>query len=297
MVQSEIEDFTWPSRRVGRGLGKANSYWPYRELAPAEDMIERYPGYGIWDRSLVWTTAVEYVSRSVEIPQLTLPNTGAPINLYDLRSNLIDSVTYGIGAPWPMAAPSSLELIDPDSDNSAATSWQICNVVGTPGTINSVTLDTDGDGMADPWEESIVTASGGALSDITDVLPGDDFDGDGFSNLEEYVAGLDPTVDDADLLRIEIDSVLGKIQVSFDTIQPTGTAYTITHDRLYNLLSFSSNRIDYLTWFPVDDYTNLPATGSSVIFTNDVLKTTYLTLPETLSLSNARHLTYLMEQG
>jgi len=28
MVQSEIEDFTWPSRRVGRGLGKANSYWP-----------------------------------------------------------------------------------------------------------------------------------------------------------------------------------------------------------------------------------------------------------------------------
>jgi len=27
MVQSEIEDFTWCSRRVGRGLGKANSYW------------------------------------------------------------------------------------------------------------------------------------------------------------------------------------------------------------------------------------------------------------------------------
>jgi len=27
MVQSEIGHFTWPSRRVGRGLGKANSYW------------------------------------------------------------------------------------------------------------------------------------------------------------------------------------------------------------------------------------------------------------------------------
>jgi len=27
MVQSEIEDFTWPSRRVGRKFGKANSYW------------------------------------------------------------------------------------------------------------------------------------------------------------------------------------------------------------------------------------------------------------------------------
>ena len=28
MLQSEIGDFTWRSRRVVRGLGKANSYWP-----------------------------------------------------------------------------------------------------------------------------------------------------------------------------------------------------------------------------------------------------------------------------
>ena len=27
MVQSEIGDFAWPNRRVGRKLGKANSYW------------------------------------------------------------------------------------------------------------------------------------------------------------------------------------------------------------------------------------------------------------------------------
>jgi len=41
MVQSEIEDFTWPSRRVGRGLGKANSYWLCKPTAgyPLTDMI------------------------------------------------------------------------------------------------------------------------------------------------------------------------------------------------------------------------------------------------------------------
>jgi len=36
MVQSEIEDFTWPSRRVGRKFGKANSYWLGFEKGVAE---------------------------------------------------------------------------------------------------------------------------------------------------------------------------------------------------------------------------------------------------------------------
>jgi len=35
MVQSEIGHFTWPSRRVGRGLGKANSYWRLAGLSDA----------------------------------------------------------------------------------------------------------------------------------------------------------------------------------------------------------------------------------------------------------------------
>jgi len=39
MVQSEIEDFTWPSRRVGRKFGKANSYWPSASCAAAANPI------------------------------------------------------------------------------------------------------------------------------------------------------------------------------------------------------------------------------------------------------------------
>ena len=44
MVQSEIGHFTWPSRRVGRGLGKANSYWLPAEVALDDVRIETLDG-------------------------------------------------------------------------------------------------------------------------------------------------------------------------------------------------------------------------------------------------------------
>ena len=60
------------------------------------------------------------------------------------------------------------------------------------------TLDEDGDGISDLWELLIVDAdSEDAIESIQDVLPDDDFDGDGFTNLQEYEMGLDPTVADA----------------------------------------------------------------------------------------------------
>lgn len=46
-------------------------------------------------------------------------------------------------------------------------------------------IDTDGDGIPDWWER---TYSGSTLG----MLPGADLDGDGKSNLEEYLAGLSP---------------------------------------------------------------------------------------------------------
>ena len=49
--------------------------------------------------------------------------------------------------------------------------------------------DADNDGLPDTWERELVEWSGGALASIWDVRGGDDFDGDGMSNLEEYRAG------------------------------------------------------------------------------------------------------------
>jgi hypothetical protein len=64
--------------------------------------------------------------------------------------------------------------------------------------------DYDQDGMADSWEYRIVDAADSdAIGLITKVLPDDDFDGDGASNLMEYAAATDPT-DPASFLRFAV---------------------------------------------------------------------------------------------
>jgi flagellar hook assembly protein FlgD len=52
--------------------------------------------------------------------------------------------------------------------------------------------DVDGDGMLDDWEQLIVDANpNDNMVNIYDVLPKDDFDGDGFSNLREFMSDSD----------------------------------------------------------------------------------------------------------
>jgi len=47
-------------------------------------------------------------------------------------------------------------------------------------------VDSDGDGIPDAWERSLISVGGGTLADIT---RNGDYDGDGISNFAEYVAG------------------------------------------------------------------------------------------------------------
>ena len=65
--------------------------------------------------------------------------------------------------------------------------------VGKPGELVMINVtaaqDADGDGLPDLWEQEMVYWSFGALGSILDVNPGDDFDGDGQSNWDEYRAG------------------------------------------------------------------------------------------------------------
>ena len=62
--------------------------------------------------------------------------------------------------------------------------------IGQPGQKTRIDLtlgvDSDGDGLPDAWEESLIAIYGGTLAGIN---PNDDTDGDGISNLNEYLAG------------------------------------------------------------------------------------------------------------
>jgi len=72
----------------------------------------------------------------------------------------------------------------------------------------TVLADTDGDGMPDEYE----TGHGLALGDPSDA--GRDDDGDGASNVEEYLAGMDPT-DSGSVLRLEATAESPDLRLRF----------------------------------------------------------------------------------
>jgi len=97
--------------------------------------------------------------------------------------------------------------------------------------------DTDGDGLPDAWERMLIAASGEDLM-LTDISPYDDFDGDGITNLDEYLAGT-YAFDPQDGFRLNIVNVSGRTPyVEFMVIQ----------GRTYTLLASP----DLKTWTPVD---------------------------------------------
>lgn len=103
--------------------------------------------------------------------------------------------------------------------------------VGKPGQIRSVNLtagaDADGDGLPDEWELWIIQNQiDPRLKTIYDVLPNDDADGDGVSNIDEYRAGTDPAnAEDYFFLEDVGKSANGRIQFQFLTIP--GKTYSI----------------------------------------------------------------------
>ncbi len=79
-------------------------------------------------------------------------------------------------------------------------------LVGAPGNRQRINFfrdtDTDADGLPDTWEQMILFASNGSFTNVSQVRPGDDFDGDGVNNQAEFIAGTDPTWE-VDLLALD----------------------------------------------------------------------------------------------
>jgi len=97
--------------------------------------------------------------------------------------------------------------------------------MGQPGeeTLLNLTLgeDSDGDGLPDAWERALL-AQGQGLGDIN---PNDDTDGDGMSNLDEYISG-NYAFDKEDGLRLDIvQRVQAGTVLEFMGIQ--GRTYTV----------------------------------------------------------------------
>ena len=102
--------------------------------------------------------------------------------------------------------------------------------VGQPGEMifRNVTAsdDADMDGLPDTWERELMAASDGVLNSLMDVDGTDDFDGDGMSNRQEYLAGTFPFLD-YDSFYVEQSALTpnGRLRLSFLSVP--GKAYSI----------------------------------------------------------------------
>jgi len=84
-----------------------------------------------------------------------------------------------------------------DSDFAAANLGQLKHVFSFEVSSEGSEGDQDGDGLPDEWEQIIVDEDpDDYINNLWDVVPGDDYDGDGLTNLQEYDAGTDPTNSD-----------------------------------------------------------------------------------------------------
>lgn len=97
--------------------------------------------------------------------------------------------------------------------------------------------DKDDDGLLDDWEQQIADDDpADVIEDIHDVLPGGDYDGDGYTNLEEYQAGSDPTDPESVPIVVADWFVDGEAASS-----GTGTSWSAAFKTIQEALSSSSS--------------------------------------------------------
>jgi hypothetical protein len=114
-------------------------------------------------------------------------------------------------------------------------------------------------------EQAVIDAdSGDGIQTLADVLPADDYDGDGVSNEQEFILGTDLTFADAGGLDISAQG--NAVTLEIETRLIAGQAYTLYTNRLYTIQHVP-------LMLPDGNWTNLPgmtfpATGATVTMTN-----------------------------
>ena len=127
---------------------------------------------------------------------------------------------YSDQTPWPGGADGiglALQRVSFSATGNDPSSWRVG--APSPGTLQTVVADSDGDGIPDDWE--LANGLNPAAPEDANV----DADRDGLTNLEEYQAGTDPQ-DIASTLRLSaLAGNEGRVVLRFNSV--AGRSYTV----------------------------------------------------------------------
>lgn len=179
------------------------------------------------------------------------------------------TATWGFGGRGPdvlshiheciydCAVPASVCIWDLQlTGTSGATNWRSAVVWETLAQLaayESIPTDRDGDRMADAWEVKYL----GGTNEVHGAA-WDDRDGDGALNLDEYIAGTDPT-NDVSVFSLHLATTGGGSMVVGFPVQPVAPLDVSYGDveRTYHLEEASN--LFLAAWNPVHGSTNLPS--------------------------------------
>jgi len=126
--------------------------------------------------------------------------------------------------------------------------------------------DTDGDRLPDDYEIEAYGDTNAVGSSVSG-----DTDSDGADDVAEYIAGTSAT-NPNDLLKVDVGlGPGGNVWVEFQTRPAQGPGY-FGLSRWYDL-EHTTLIEESGAWGPVSGYTDLPATGATVTYTNSTTKT------------------------
>ncbi|MBN1676554.1 MAG: fibronectin type III domain-containing protein [Kiritimatiellae bacterium] len=176
------------------------------------------------------------------------------------------SATVGDGTPWSRTYAGgelpelrednvlAVMVLNAGADSSDLTLELELSVVRSP---LPVAEDADQDAMPDEWE----TLHLSELSDPSDRSDSADPDGDGHSNVEEYIAGTDP-VQNGSWFMVDVRLQDGAPVVSFPTVAAAGAGYAgkTRYYALQHLVPFGGAA----AWASVAGMERIEGTGSTV---------------------------------